>query len=261
MAREIPYIAAVNEAIAQEMARDDTVVFYGQDVAPSDEDPLVKAFGRDRIRVSPISETAEIGMAVGLALAGYRPVVDLRMAEFMLVAMNQVVNEAPRLRYMSGGRVKVPLVLKAGYGFTAGWAGQHTGSIYGMFTGVPGLKVALPATAADTKGLLATAIRDDNPVCFFHHYLLTLEPGEVPEGEYLIPFGQAAVRRVGRDVTIVATGWMVGRALAAAERLAGEGIEAEVIDPRTIAPLDIATILESVAKTGRLVLVDQATRH
>jgi len=134
------------------------------------------------VRVTPISETAEIGMAVGAALAGYRPVVELYMAEFMLVAMDQVVNEAPRFRYMSGGRVTVPLVLKAGYGFTAGWAGQHTGSIYGMFTGVPGLKVALPATPADAKGLMATAIRDDNPVCFFHHYLLTLEEGEVPEG-------------------------------------------------------------------------------
>src|SRR5580692_1817767 len=130
MAREIPYIAAVNEAISQEMARDETVVFYGQDVAPSDDDPLVKAFGRDRIRVSPISETAEIGMAVGLALSGYRPVVELLMSEFMLVAMNQVTNEAPRLRYMSGGQVKVPAVFKAGYGFAAGWAGQHSNCIY-----------------------------------------------------------------------------------------------------------------------------------
>ena len=135
-------------------------------MAPSDDDPLVKAFGRDRVRVSPISETAEIGMAVGAALAGYRPVVELLMAEFMLVAMNQVVNEAPRLRYMSGGQVKVPLVFKAGYGFTAGWAGQHTGSIYGMFMGIPGLKVVLPSTAADAKGLMASAIRDDNPVCY-----------------------------------------------------------------------------------------------
>ena len=168
MAREIPYIAAVKEAIRVEMERDATVVFYGQDVAPSDEDPLVKAFGRDRVRVSPISETAEIGMAVGPALAGYRPVVELLMAEFMLVAMNQVVNEAPRLRYMSGGQVKVPLVLKAGYGFTAGWAGQHTGSIYGMFMGFPGLKIALPSTPADAKGLMATAIRDDNPVVLPH---------------------------------------------------------------------------------------------
>ena len=130
-----------------------------------------------------------------------------------------------------------------------------------MFMGVPGLKVALPSTAADAKGLMATAIRDDNPVAYFHHYLLTLEHGEVPEGEYLVPFGEAAIRRAGGDVTIVAIGWMVGRALAAAETLAGEGIEAEVIDPRTLAPLDTATILESVEKTGRLVLVDQATRH
>jgi pyruvate/2-oxoglutarate/acetoin dehydrogenase E1 component len=243
MAREIPYIAA------------------GQDVAPSDDDDLVKAFGRDRVRVSPISETAEIGMAIGAALAGYRPVVELLMAEFMLVAMNQVVNEAPRLRYMSGGQVKVPVVFKAGYGFTAGWAGQHTGSIYSMFCGVPGLKVALPSTAADAKGLMTSAIRDDNPVCYFLNYLLVLEPGEVPEDEHVVPFGEAAIRRPGSDVTIVATGWTVGKALAAAETLAGEGIEAEVIDPRTLQPLDMPTILSSIEKTGHVVLADQGTRH
>jgi acetoin:2,6-dichlorophenolindophenol oxidoreductase subunit beta len=261
MARELPYIAAISEAIRQEMDRDETVLYYGQNIATTENDEFLRAFGPERVRVTPISETAEIGMAVGAALAGYRPVVELYMAEFMLVAMDQVVNEAPRMRYMSGGRVSVPLVLKAGYGFTAGWSGQHTGSIYSMFTGVPGLKVALPATAADAKGLMATAIRDDNPVCFFHHYLLTLEPGEVPEGEYLVPFGQAAIRRSGSDVTIVATGWMVGKALAVADSLAAEGIEAEVIDPRTLQPLDTETILASVARTGRAVLVDQATRH
>jgi pyruvate/2-oxoglutarate/acetoin dehydrogenase E1 component len=261
MAREIPYIAAVEEAIFLEMARDDTVLFYGQDVAPSEEHKFVQAYGRDRVRVSPISETAEIGMAIGAAIAGYRPVVELLMSEFMLVAMNQVVNEAPKLRYMSGGQVKVPAVFKAGYGFTAGWAGQHTGSIYGMFMGIPGLKIALPATAADAKGLMSTAIRDDNPVCYLINYLLVLEHGDVPEGEYLVPFGQAAVRREGGDVTIVATGWAIGQALAAAETLAGEGIQAEVIDPRTLNPLDTATILSSVEKTGRLVLVDQGTRH
>jgi acetoin:2,6-dichlorophenolindophenol oxidoreductase subunit beta len=261
MPRELPYIGAINESLRQEMDRDHSVLYFGQNIATTEADPFLAKFGPDRVRTTPISETAEIGMAVGAALAGYRPVVELYMAEFMLVAMDQVVNEAPRLRYMTGGQVSVPLVLKAGYGFTAGWAGQHTGSIYGMFLGVPGLKVALPATPADAKGLLATAVRDDNPVCFFHHYLLTLEPGDVPEGEYLVPFGQAAVRCAGGDVTIVATGWMVGKALAAAERLAADGVGAEVIDPRTIAPLDTATILESVAKTGRLVLVDQATRH
>jgi pyruvate/2-oxoglutarate/acetoin dehydrogenase E1 component len=261
MAHELPYIAAINEAIQLEMERDESVLYFGQNIATTDDDPFLTAFGSDRVRVTPISETAEIGMAVGAALAGYRPVVELYMAEFMLVAMDQVVNEAPRFRYMSGGKVKVPLVLKAGYGFTAGWAGQHTGSIYSMFVGVPGLKVVLPSTAADAQGRMATAIRDDNPVCYFHHYLLTLEHGEVPDGEYLVPFGEAAVRRAGKDVTIVAVGWMVDKALAAAERLAGEGIDAEVIDPRTLVPLDTRTILESVAKTGRLVIVDQATRH
>jgi acetoin:2,6-dichlorophenolindophenol oxidoreductase subunit beta len=261
MARELPYIVAINEAIHLEMERDETVLYFGQNMATTENEPFVDAFGRDRVRVTPISETAEIGIAVGAALAGYRPVVELYMAEFMLVAMDQVVNEAPRFRYMSGGKVKVPLVLKAGYGFTAGWAGQHTGTIYGMFMGVPGLKVAVPATAADAKGLMATAIRDDNPVVYFHHYLLTLEHGEVPEGEHVVPFGEAAVRRSGGDVTVVAIGHMVGKALAAAETLAAEGIEAEVIDPRTLAPLDLPRILESVEKTGRLVLVDQATRH
>jgi pyruvate/2-oxoglutarate/acetoin dehydrogenase E1 component len=157
--------------------------------------------------------------------------------------------------------VKVPLVLKAGYGFTCGWAGQHTGTIYGMFMGVPGLRVAVPATAADAKGLMTTAIRDDNPVCFFHHYLLTLEHGDVPDGEHAVPFGEAAVVREGGDVTVVAIGWCLGKALAAAEQLSSEGVEAEVIDPRTLAPLDTKTILESVEKTGRLVVVDQSTRH
>ncbi|MBO0772051.1 MAG: alpha-ketoacid dehydrogenase subunit beta [Actinobacteria bacterium] len=261
MSRELPYIAAIEEAIRLEMERDEKVLYFGQNIATTENDPFRQAFGPDRVRVTPISETAEIGMAVGAALAGYRPVVELYMAEFMLVAMDQVVNEAPRFRYMSGGQVTVPLVLKAGYGFTAGWAGQHTGSLYGMFLGVPGLKVALPATAADAKGLMASAIRDDNPVVFLHHYLLTLVPGEVPEGEYLVPFGRAAVRRPGTDVTLVATGYLVGRALAAAEALAAEGVSAEVIDPRTLAPLDTETILESVSRTGRLVLADQANRH
>ncbi|HEX6458010.1 MAG TPA: transketolase C-terminal domain-containing protein [Thermoleophilaceae bacterium] len=258
---EIPYIAAIEMAIHGEMERDDSVLYFGQNIATSENDKFLQAFGPDRVRVTPISETAEIGMAVGAALAGYRPVVELYMAEFMLVAMNQVVNEAPRFRYMTGGQVNVPLVLKAGYGFTAGWAGQHTGTIYGMFMGVPGLRVAIPSTAADAKGLMATAIRDDNPVAYFHHYLLTLEPGEVPDGEHLVPFGEAAVRREGGDVTIVALGYMVGLAMNAAERLAGEGIQAEVIDPRTLNPLDMKTIIESVEKTGHLVLVDQATRH
>ncbi len=261
MAHELPYIAAIGEAIHLEMERDDKVLYFGQNIATTENDPFLQAFGGDRVRVTPISETAEIGMAIGTAFAGYRPVVELYMAEFMLVAMDQVVNEAPRFHYMTGGQVTVPIVLKAGYGFTAGWAGQHTGSIYGMFMGVPGLKVAVPATAADAKGLMTAAIRDDNPVVYFHHYLLTLEHGEVPDGEHVVPLGEAAVRREGGDVTIVAIGWMVGKALAAAEQLAADGVDAEVIDPRTLAPLDTATILQSVEKTGRLVVVDQSTRH
>jgi acetoin:2,6-dichlorophenolindophenol oxidoreductase subunit beta len=258
---ELPYIAAIEEAIREEMERDETVLYFGQNIATTENDPFLKQFGSDRVRVTPISETAEIGMAIGAAVAGYRPVVELYMAEFMLVAMDQVVNEANRFHYMSAGQVKVPMVMKAGYGFTCGWAGQHTGTIYGMFMGVPGLKVAVPATAADAKGLMTTAIRDDNPVVFFHHYLLTLEHGDVPEGEHAVPFGEAAVLREGGDVTVVAIGWCVGKALAAAEQLASEGVEAEVIDPRTLAPLDLKTILESVEKTGRLVVVDQSTRH
>jgi pyruvate dehydrogenase E1 component beta subunit len=261
MARELPYIAAISEAVKEEMERDETVLYFGQNLATHEDDPFLKAFGPERVRVTPISETAEIGMAIGAAFAGYRPVVQLYMAEFMLVAMDQVVNEAPRFHYMTAGQVKVPIVLQAGYGFTAGWAGQHTGTIYGMFTGVPGLKVALPATPSDAKGLMTASIRDDNPVVFFHHYLLTLEHGGVPEGEHVVPLGQANVVREGGDVTIVALGWMLGKALAAAEQLAADGLNAEVIDPRTIAPLDTATILESVEKTGRLVVVDQSTRH
>ena len=261
MACELPYIAAIEEAIREEMERDSSVLYFGQNIATTENDPFLQAFGGDRVRVTPISETAEIGMGIGAALAGYRPVIELYMAEFMLVAMDQVVNEGNRFHYMSKGKVKVPLVLKAGYGFTAGWAGQHTGTIYGMFMGVPGLKVAVPSTAADAKGLMTTAIRDDNPVVYFHHYLLTLEHGDVPEGEHAVPFGQAAVLREGGDVTIVGIGWTVGKALAAAEELAARGVEAEVIDPRTLAPLDTETILASVAKTGRLVVVDQATRH
>jgi acetoin:2,6-dichlorophenolindophenol oxidoreductase subunit beta len=257
----LPYIAAVDEGIHQEMRRDPNVLYFGQNLATTENHAFVAAYGHDRVRVTPISETAEIGIAIGAALAGLRPVVELYMAEFMLVAMDQVVNEANRFRYMSGGQVKVPLVLKAGYGFTAGWAGQHTGTLTSLFMGVPGLKVVVPSTPADAKGLMATAIRDDNPVVYLHHYMLTLEHGEVPDGEHLVPFGKAEIRHAGSDVTVVATGWMVPRAVAAAQQLAKEGIKAEVIDPRTVAPLDLDTILKSVDKTGRVVLVDQATPH
>ncbi len=261
MAKVMMYGEAMATAIIEEMQRDADVVFYGQNMAMTDRDPMLKMFGRNRVRLAPISETAEIGIAVGAAITGLRPIVELWMSEFMLVAMDQVLNEAPRLRYMSGGQVKVPLVLKAGYGFAAGWAGQHSNCIYHTMMGIPGLKVALPSTPADAKGLMAAAIRDDNPVVYLHHYMLTLDTGEVPEGEFVVPFGVADIKRAGNDVTIIATGWMVKKSLAAAEQLEHDGISAEVIDPRTLAPLDTDTIIKSVKKTGRLVLVDQAPRH
>lgn len=261
MPREMMFAEAIQTAIVEEMGRDERVIFYGQNMGMTDDDPMVKLFGKDRIRVTPISETAQLGMATGAALTGLRPIVELWMAEFMLVALDQVINEAPRFHYMSGGQVKVPLVFKAGFGFAAGWAGQHSNTIYHTLLGVPGLKVVVPSTPADAKGLMTTAIRDDNPVVYLNHFMLTIDKGEVPDGDYAIPFGVADVKRSGGDVTIVATAWMVKMALAAAEHLAEEGISVEVIDPRTLAPLDVETILNSVGKTGRLVLVDQAPRH
>ena len=261
MPREMMFAEAIATAIGEEMHRDPNVIFYGQNMAMTDRDPFVKKFGKNRVRITPISETAELGIAVGAALTGLRPIVELYMAEFMLVAFDQVINEAPRLRYMSGGQVQVPVVFKAGFGFAAGWAGQHSNCLYHTMMGIPGLKLAVPSTSADAKGLMAAAIRDDNPVVYLHHYMLTLDKGEVPDGEYLIPFGVADIKRAGSDVTIVATAWMVKKSLAAAELLAKEGISAEVIDPRTLAPLDVKTIVDSVKKTGRLVLVDQAPRH
>src|SRR5271154_1882170 len=261
MPREMMYAEAIAVAITEEMQRTPNVVFYGQNMAMTDRDPFVKKFGKDRVRITPISETAELGVAVGAAMTGLRPIVELYMSEFMLVAFDQVLNEAPKLRYMSGGQVRVPVVFKAGFGFAAGWAGQHSNCIYTTMMGVPGLKVAIPSTPADALGLMKTAIRDNNPVVYLHHYMLMLDKGEVPEGEHLVPFGAAEIKRAGTDVTIVATAWMVKKSLAAAEILAKQGISAEVIDPRTLSPLDTKTIIESVKKTGHPVLVDQAPKH
>jgi acetoin:2,6-dichlorophenolindophenol oxidoreductase subunit beta len=243
------------------MARDASVILLGQNLGMTEQDPLVKKFGKNRVRLTPISETAELGIATGAAMSGMRPIVELWMLEFMLVGFDQVINEAPKFRYMSGGQVKVPAVFKAGYGFAAGWAGQHTNCFYHSMMGIAGLKIVLPSTPADAKGLMKAAIRDDNPVVYLQHYLLMLDKGQVPEGDHVAPLGVADVKRKGNDLTIVATGWMVKQSLAAAERLTQEGIEAEVIDPRTLMPLDVETIVESVRKTGRVVLVDQATRH
>jgi len=261
MSKQMIYAEAMGTALVEEMERDPNVILLGQNLGMTEKDPLIQKFGKNRVRLTPISETAELGIAIGAALSGLRPVVELYMHEFMLVAFGQVLNEAPRLRYMSGGQVKVPVVFKAGYGFAAGWAGQHANCLYHTLMGIPGLHVALPSTPADAKGLLKSAIRDDNPVVFLYHFLLMLEKGEVPDGDFVVPFGVADVKRSGGDLTIVATGWMVPKSLAAAEQLEKDGIDAEVIDPRTLAPIDVSTIAESVRKTGRLVLVDQAPRH
>src|SRR5271155_1485587 len=197
MAREMMYGDAIAAAIIEEMQRDPNIVFYGQNMAMTERDPMLRKFGKERVRLAPISETAEIGIGIGAAVTGLRPIVELWMSEFMLVAFDQVINEAPRFRYMSGGQVKVPVVFKAGFGFAAGWAGQHSNCIYHAMMGIPGLKIAIPSNSADAKGLMASAIRDDNPVVYLHHYMLTLEMGEVPDGEYLIPFGVADIKRAG----------------------------------------------------------------
>src|SRR3984893_12512957 len=219
MPRKMMYAEAMATAITEEMTRDSDVIFYGQNLGMTDRDPMVRKFGKSRVRITPISETAEMGIAVGAAMTGLRPVVELWMSEFMLVAMDQVLNEAPRFRYMSGGQVKVPVVFKAGFGFAAGWAGQHSNCTYHMMMGIPGLRVVVPSTPADAKGLMTASIRDDNPVVYLHHYMLTLDKGEVPEGNYSIPLGVADIKRAGSDVTIVATAWMVKKSLTDTERL------------------------------------------
>src|ERR1700733_12049029 len=229
MAREMMYGDAIAAAIIEEMQLDSDVVFYGQNMAMTERDPMLKKFGKSRVRLAPISETAETGIAVGAAMTGLRPIVELWMSEFMLVAMDQVLNEAPRFYYMSGGQVKVPVVFKAGYGFAAGWAGQHSNCLYHTMMGIAGLKVVVPSPPADAKGLLTSAIRDDNPVVYLHHYMLTLDKGEVPDGNYAIPLGVAEVKRSGGDITIVATGWMVKNSLAAAGRLPKRGINGEEV--------------------------------
>ncbi|MCS7261085.1 MAG: alpha-ketoacid dehydrogenase subunit beta [Anaerolineae bacterium] len=267
---------ALRQAIREEMRRDPRVFCIGEDIgipggwggAFTVTLGLAEEFGHERILDTPISELGFTGIAVGAAIGGLRPIVDVQYGDFLFLAMDQLVNEAAKLTYMSGGTVKVPLVMRAPVGATRRGA-QHAQSLEAFFTHVPGLKVIAPSTAYDAKGLLKSAIRDDNPVIVFEHKLLygskgprkehgALDAtGEVPDEEYLIPLGKGIIRREGRDVTIVGKLLTVYRALEAAERLAQEGIEAEVIDPRTLVPLDKELILESVRKTGRLVIVEE----
>jgi pyruvate dehydrogenase E1 component beta subunit len=260
--REITLSKAVNEAIAEEMRRDDTVFVLGEDVAEAGTpfkvlSGLVEEFGPERVLDTPISEPGFTGMAVGAAMTGMRPVVDLMFGDFLFLIMDQLCNQAAKTHYMSGGKLKVPLVLRTNLGATRRSAAQHSQSLHALVAHIPGLKVALPSSAYEAKGLMKTAIRDNNPVVIFEDKLMYQEKAPVPEEEYLIPFGEANLIRPGRDITLVATSSMVQVASAAAGLLAEEGIEAEIIDPRTIVPLDEATILASVRKTSRAIVIDE----
>ena len=260
--REITLSKAVNEAIAEEMRRDPSVFLIGEDVAEAGTPfkvlaGLVDEFGTGRVIDTPISEPGFTGIAVGAALTGSRPIVDLMFGDFLFLVMDQLCNQAAKACYMSGGKLNVPMVLRTNMGATRRSAAQHSQSLHALVAHIPGLKVAMPSSAYEAKGLLKTAIRDNNPVVIFEDKLMYQDKAEVPEKEYLIPFGEANIVRPGRDVTFVATSSMVQVALAAAGTLAAEGIEAEVIDPRTIVPLDEATILESVRRTSRAVVIDE----
>ena len=260
--REITLSKAVNEAIAEEMRRDPTVFLIGEDVAEAGTpfkvlSGLVEEFGTARVIDTPISEPGFTGIAVGAALTGSRPIVDLMFGDFLYLIMDQLCNQAAKACYMSGGKLNVPMVVRTNMGATRRSAAQHSQSLHALAAHIPGLKVAMPSSAYEAKGLMKTAIRDNNPVIIFEDKLMYQDKAPVPEEEYLIPFGQAHVLREGRDVSFIATSSMVQVAEAAAETLAAEGISAEIVDPRTLVPLDEETILASVRKTSRAVVIDE----
>ncbi len=262
--KKMTYAEAIRDGMRVEMHRDAKVYIAGEDVGKFGGCFGVTAGLFDefpgRVLDTPISETAIVGHAVGAAAAGLRPVVEIMFIDFMGVCMDELFNQAAKMRYMFGGKAKVPMVVRTpcGGGMTA--SAQHSQCIEAWFTHIPGIKTIMPSTPADAKGLMAAAIRDDNPVMYIEHKQLLAMSGEVPEGEYVIPLGKADIKRTGSDVTIVAWSWMVHKALAAAEQLAKEGISAEVVDLRTLVPLDKECILQSVAKTNRLVVVNEAVR-
>ena len=265
-AREITYAEAIAETLRTEMRLDPRVFVMGEDVGNfgglfGGTKGLLQEFGSERVRDTPISEAALIGAGVGAALTGMRPMVEIQFVDFTACAMDQIVNQAAKIRFMLGGKANVPLVIRTPYGSGLKLASQHSQSLEAWFVHTPGLLVAMPSTPYDVKGLLVTALRDPNPVVFLEHKLLYPTRGPVPEEQYTIPFGRAEIKRAGTDVTIVATGLMVSKSLAAADLLAAEGIGAEVVDPRTLVPLDKATIIESVKKTGRLVVVHEAVKR
>lgn len=260
--RELTLSEAVREAIAEEMRRDPRVFMCGEDIAEAGTvfkvlAGLVDEFGPERVLDTPISEAGFTGIAVGAAMTGMRPIVDIMFGDFSTLVMDQMVNQAAKVHYMSGGKWKVPMVMRATLGATRRSAAQHSQSLHAWFCHIPGLKVVLPSTPYDAKGLLKTAIRDDNPVVFFEDKMMYKMKGPVPSEEYTLPFGVADVKRVGTDITIVATSSMVQVALGAAKLLEEYDISAEVIDPRTVWPLDEKTLIESAKKTSRVIVVDE----
>jgi len=261
---ELTFKQALALAMSEEMRRDESVFLIGEDVGPSGgifkcSEGMFEEFGPERVIDTPISEVGFVGMSVGAAMTGMRPITELMFNDFALLTMDQLVNQAAKIRYMTGGQCKVPMTLRAAIGAGRSSAAQHSQSFQAIFSHIPGLKVALPSCPRDAKGLLKTAIRDDNPVIFLEDKMMYNDKGLVPEEEdFTIPFGEAVIKREGTDVTVVATMAMVPRALTAATQLAREGISVEVVDPRTLRPLDEETILESVRKTNRLVIVHEA---
>jgi len=261
--RTIPYLTAINEALAEEMARDESVFVLGEDVQQGTffiTTGLLQRFGPERVMDTPLSETAVAGAAVGAAMAGYRPVADFMFADFMYIAGNEIINNAAKWHFIHAGKVKLPVVLVAcmGGGFRLG--PEHSQCPESFLMHVPGLKLALPSNPYDAKGLMKSAIRDDNPVVYFYHKGLLGVQGEVPEEDYTVPLGVAEVKREGTDVTVVATSLMVQHALAAATELDGK-VSVEVVDPRTLEPLDMDTIVKSVKKTGHVIIADEDTKR
>ena len=266
--REITFAQAVNEAIREEMARDDNVIVFGEDVAVAGgvwkvTEGLLDQFGPDRILDTPISEAGIAGLGVGAAMTGLRPIVEIMFGDFLPLASDQIVNQAAKTFYMSGGETRVPMVVLTSLGAGRRLAAQHSQSLQVWFAHIPGLKVVLPSTPYDSKGLMKTAIRDNNPVIFMQDKVDLHQKGPVPDPsqEYTIPFGQAEVKRQGADLTLIATSSMVREALAAAGELAEDGIDAEVIDPRTLTPLDEQALIDSVTKTSRCIVIDEGYRR
>jgi pyruvate dehydrogenase E1 component beta subunit len=266
MARRIRFVEALREGMRQEMERDPAVFVMGEGVGPhgscfKQTEGFCAMFGEQRSLDTPISELAIAGTAAGAAMLGMRPIADLMWIDFSMLAMDQICNQAAKLRYISNGQVRVPVVYRMTTGRSKSNAAHHSGSFYSWYVNTPGLKVVVPSTPYDAKGLIISAIRDDDPVIYLEHKLLLNMRGEVPEEPYTIPLGVAEIKRAGEDVTVVATGAMANFALKAAETLAKEGISIEVVDPRTLMPYDGETILASVRKTGRLLVVDEGYRY